>query len=150
MFNVRLFIGVPLTIAIFGSVQAQPAGEGSSTFELSASAGVNAKLSADEMTRQGDTLLAEIEAAQNHLVGLQKSARDAKDIIKLNRINDKLLQLKQLANIADTGRAHLGAAIASQNEGERYHQFSIVTLSAEKARVLRGEADACIGEELMV
>lgn len=150
MLNVRKFIGVPLLIAFLGSVQAQPSGEESSTLELGASAGVNAKLSPAEMERQAGSLLGEIQAAHDRVVGLQKSARDAKDIIKLNCINDKLLQLKQLFNIAEDARASLGAAISSQDEGERYHQFTVVTVSTEKTRILRDEADACIGEELMV
>lgn len=138
-----------LVLAAFGTVRAQSGDQGTATLDVGASAGVEAKLSPDEMTSAAGAALAEMEGAQVRLSSLQAAARQSKDIIKLNCVNDKLLQVKQLLNIADAARVSLAEAISSRNEGDRYHQYTVITVSAEKSRALRDEAEACIGEELV-
>ena len=101
------------------------------------------------MNQAAAAALQEMEGAQTRLTSLQAAARQSRDIIKLNCVNDKLLQVKQLLNIADSARVSLAEAISSRNEGDRYHQYTVITVSSEKARALRDEAEACIGEELV-
>jgi hypothetical protein len=132
----------------FGTVQAQsPDQEG--TLDVGASAGVEAKIAPEEMRGRAGSLVAEMESVQVRLTSLQQQARDSRDIIKLNCVNDKLLQVKQLLNIADSARVSLGEAVSSRNEGDRYHQFTVITVSSEKARALNDEAEACIGQEIV-
>ena len=138
-----------LVLVAFGTVHAQQGGDQGGTLDLGASAGVQAKLSPDEMNSAAQAALSEMEGAQARLTSLQAAARQSKDIIKLNCVNDKLLQVKQLLNIADAARVSLAEAIATRNEGDRYHQYTVITVSAEKSRALRDEAEACIGEELV-
>jgi len=149
MRNLRKASLAALVLMAFGSVYAQSSDESGGTLDIGASAGVEAKLSADEMSSRAGSHLQEMEGVQSRLTSLQASARASRDIIKLNCVNDKLLQVKQLLNIADSARVNLSAAISSRDEGDRYHQFTVITVSAEKARALRDEAEACIGEELV-
>jgi hypothetical protein len=79
-----------------------------------------------------------------HIQHLQQVARQAKDVIKLNCVNDKLVQVKPQLNIADAGEAELEAA----GEANRMAAFDTVTQAAENIRQLREEADRCIGEPI--
>jgi hypothetical protein len=137
-----------LILAMFGTVWAQSSDQGA-TLDVGASAGVQSNISASDMSAQAGSLVAEMESTQVRLTALQASARESRDIIKLNCVNDKLLQIKQLLNIAEGARANMVGAINSRDEGSRYHNFTVITVSAEKARSLRDEAEACIGEELV-
>ena len=137
-----------LVAGAFGTVRAQSPDQ-PATVDVGASAGVSANIAPEEMRTRAGSLTAEMESVQARLTALQQQARDSRDIIKLNCVNDKLLQVKQLLNIAESARATLGQAISSRNEGDRYHQFTVITVSSEKARVLKDEAEACIGEEIV-
>lgn len=106
------------------------------------------ELSPREMLAEAERRIQEMQAMLTRVVEVQQVARKHKDVIRLNCVNDKLLQVKQLLNIAESARNDLVEAAAAGNEEERYHQYSQITISHEKASVLRDEADACVGEEL--
>ena len=107
-----------------------------------------AQLSPAEMSSKADDDIASMKTALTRVLQLQQSARKQKDIIKLNCVNEKLIQVKQLLNIAEMSRTNLTEAIANRDEGGRYHQFGQVTVAGEKTSSLRDEAEACIGDEL--
>jgi len=108
-----------------------------------------ADMSPQEMSDTADDLIDEMKGILKRVVELQQLARNQKDVIKLNCVNDKLLQLKQLLNIAESARTEMIEAIVNKDDGDRYHQFEQIVLVAEKVRVLRDEAEGCIGEELV-
>jgi len=108
-----------------------------------------AEMSPDEMVKESDRLK---KAMQDHLkrvVALQQMARKQKDVIKLNCVNDKLLQIKQLTNIADNSLTNMHEAIAQEDDASRYHEFGRLVISEQQIGALVGEAEACIGEELV-
>ena len=143
----KLLMGV-LVIAAFGNVQAQPADDTPSHGDET-ELGVEAKLSPEEMAAKADQLLAGMDAVLKRVIELQQDARKQQDIIKLNCVNDKLLQVKQLLNIAENSKTDLSQAIAERNEGDRYHQFTRITVASDKSNALRDEAEACVGQELV-
>ena len=149
MRNRRKLMTAALVLGAFGTVRAQSSGDQGATLDVGASASVEAKIEPGEMSSRAGSLVGEMESIQSRLTQLQVQARESRDIIKLNCVNDKLLQVKQLLNIADSARTSLSEAIAGRNDGDRYHQFTVITVSSEKARALRDEAEACIGEELV-
>jgi hypothetical protein len=78
-----------------------------------------------------------------HVQHLQIVARREKDVIKLNCVNDKLVQLKPQLNLWDRTQAEL-AGVTDGTTRE-----AIVTElnnSTQRVRQLRQEADQCIGE----
>ena len=129
-----------LLVLTVGAVQAAPDDAAGGGAAVSGSA--TAKISAQEMTTRGAQLMTQMEEAQRRLVELQMLARKATDIIKLNCVNDKLLQVKQLLNIAEGAKVNLGAA----SDEERTHAYTEITISSEKVATLRGEAEGCVGE----
>ncbi len=106
-------------------------------------------LSPEQMMEKANEYIDDMKSMHKRMLTLQGAARKQKDIIKLNCVNDKLLQLKQLLNIADEARNALTEAITLEKEDERYHQYEQIELAHEKAMALRDEAEACIGEELV-
>ena len=99
---------------------------------------------------RGQVTILSAQAADDaqHVEQLRLTARKQKDVIKLNCINDKYLQIKSLLNISDEAASRLDVAILGKDEEGRYHEFTKFTISVEKVKALRGEADACVGEEL--
>lgn len=108
-----------------------------------------AQISPREMTSKASEFITEMQGVLEHVVELQTAARKQKDVIKLNCVNDKLLQVKTLLKIAEAARTNLVEAIAQGNDAGRYHQYSQITIAHENVTVLRDEASACIGEELI-
>lgn len=117
--------------------------------EVTASIQKESNLTPAEMQAKSEEHLKEMHETLARVVELQKLARKQKDVIKLNCVNDKLLQVKQLLNIAEAGRTDMVEAIAQQDSESTQHQFSQVTISREKTDGLRSEAEGCIGEELI-
>lgn len=136
--------------AVGGVVLAQNAG-------VDAPAKKKATIGTQAMLDGSVTLIGKMQAALKNIVKLQQVARDQKDVIKLNCVNDKLLQVKQLLNIADKARTNLLAATvgdaASSDDPEndttgRYHEFGRITIAEQQVSVLSSEAENCIGEDL--
>ncbi|HSK00540.1 MAG TPA: hypothetical protein VK932_04835 [Kofleriaceae bacterium] len=109
------------------------------------------KLSLPEMVARAGTLEVQIKADLRHVLHLQTKARQAKDVIKLNCINDKLVQLKAQVNIFDSAHASLRAGLEDEGAGAgagdaRQAAFGEVTEVGSAVKTLRAEADICVGE----
>jgi len=106
--------------------------------------GVTMTLSQVEIGVRVRTLHDQTRADARHIQHLQQIARKQKDVIKLNCVNDKLVQVKPQMNIADTQEAELDGA----KDADRMTIFEGISQAAENVRRLREEADQCIGEPI--
>jgi len=102
-----------------------------------------------EMMHEVNKLVKKMVQGLREVVKIQKVARKQQDVIKLNCVNDKLLQIKQLVNIADGAALEIVEAIEQNDESERYHQFGKIVIGEEQVRGLVEEAKNCMGEELI-
>ena len=132
----------PQPTAPAGGSPAQP------TPDVSVPMEKEAQISPQEMERTATTIAERASADEKRVEALKIEARKQKDVIKLNCINDKLLQIKQLLNILEDGLSKLSLAIADSDDGERYHRYTVIKISGEKISGLRDEAEACVGEEI--
>jgi hypothetical protein len=80
-------------------------------------------------------------ADAQHVQHLQQVARREKDVIKLNCVNDKLVQIKPLMNVIDSSQASLDLDPSTS--------LTMITQAGESIRRLREEADQCIGEPVL-
>jgi hypothetical protein len=119
------------------------------TPDITAPGETTAKLSPRELVTETKKLLVEMEGFHVRVLQLQASARKAKDVIKLNCVNEKLLAVKQLLNIGESAENDLTEAIASSDRDAQIHQYSQVKLAHERATAERDEAEGCIGEEIV-
>jgi hypothetical protein len=107
--------------------------------------GVAAVLPLAELQSRVHLLHEQTRGDARHMQHLQQIARKEKDIIKLNCVNDKLVQVKPQMNIADQAESELEGA---QDAG-RMAIFDTIAQAAENVRRLREEADQCIGEPIL-
>ena len=107
-----------------------------------------AELPAAEMSKNADGMLVKMRDVLKRIVQLQGIARKQKDVIKLNCVNDKLLQVKQLVNIGESNKTNLDEAIARDDESGRYDFYSNITIANDQVSTLGAEAEQCIGQDL--
>jgi hypothetical protein len=79
---------------------------------------------------------------------LQKleEARNTKDVVKLNCVNEKLTQIKGLLRISEQSDVQLQEAVARKETATAEHEFTKVTIARSKVDQLRAEAEQCIGQ----
>lgn len=75
-----------------------------------------------------------------HVSHLRESARKAKDVIRLNCVNDKLVQMQPLMNTLDRLQVEVQVNASAMTE---------VVTTADGVHHLRDEADGCGGESLL-
>ena len=92
----------------------------------------------DEAMVRGQQLRNEMLEDGHHVQHLQALARREKDVIKLNCVNDKLVQIRPLLNIGDRAQADIAAGQAGG--------MAELTNARQTVHRLREAADQCIGE----
>ncbi len=122
--------------------------EGAATAELGI-AGTDeakkpAKFSPEEVIKKSNELQIQMDQDMVHVSRLQQKARKDKDVIKLNCVNDKMVQMKATMNLADDKRSQLTDALTLSN-GRGPQAFSDYTKNAGDIKKLREEADVCVG-----
>lgn len=122
------------------------AGAASSSTTTTASADLRGQFSLAEMHARIQLLHEQTRSDARHILHLQQIARQAKDVIKLNCVNDKLVQVKPILNLLD----EQSLEVDSSSDGERGLVFDKVTGAAESVHRLREEADQCIGEPVTI
>jgi hypothetical protein len=153
----RRFARAVLVMVVFGGTgfadqteapgqQAQPGQTGSSDVDIMFRQQAN--LTPQEMITESDKSVDLMQRGLNRVLLLQEQARKQNDIIKLNCVNDKLVQIKAAINIGEQSRNDLREAIARNDEGARGHAFIKVTIATQKVQVLIQEAENCVGQDL--
>ena len=105
-------------------------------------------LSTSEMTTQVTDYKKRMEEVAKRIQLLIEEARKQKDIIRINCLTDKLVQVKANQNIADrSGQAMADAGARNDRDGA-FHEFTRITIVNQNVQVLGGEAEACVGEDL--
>jgi hypothetical protein len=101
-------------------------------------------LTADEISKKSTELKTQMDQDLVHVGRLQAKARKDKDVIKLNCVNDKMVQIKAMLNLADDNRAQITDALTLGN-GRAPELFSTFSRSASDVKKLREDADVCVG-----
>lgn len=134
----------PFVVLLGGGALA--ANDGKSAAEMTLSKSAN--LTPQEMVAQSKELMSQMRDVQRRVEGLQEVAKKQKDIIKLNCVNDKLLQVRGHVAVGDNAIKGLDEAVAKGDDGQRQHEFSRLSILHQKVGVLGTEAENCIGEDL--
>ena len=105
-------------------------------------------LTAEEMVTQSREYAKNMGEVLKRIQVLQDQAKREKDIIRLNCVTDKVVQVRVNISIAEQSMASLQEAVTRADEGERTHEFTRLTIVNQKVQVLGAEAENCIGEDL--
>jgi hypothetical protein len=103
-----------------------------------------ATLTVAEMQARSETLMTQITEDHRQVIYLKELAKKQKDVIKLNCVNDKLVQLKAQMNFADSTNGELQAALTA-NADTRFDLFVKLSGDREAIRTLKDQATACVG-----
>ncbi|MFT3695024.1 MAG: hypothetical protein QM831_17940 [Kofleriaceae bacterium] len=103
------------------------------------------KLTNADISTKAAGLETQIQEADHQLTLLKAKAVKMKDVIKVNCVNDKLVQAKAQMNIADNASSALQIAMAKNNDEERNTEFGNLSQAADSMKQLKEEAAACIG-----
>ncbi|PTL79223.1 hypothetical protein [Vitiosangium sp. GDMCC 1.1324] len=80
------------------------------------------------------------------VLGKLEEARRAKDVVKLNCVNEKLTQIKGLLRISEQADVALQEAVARRENTASEHEYTKVMIAQQKVSQLRTEAEKCIGQ----
>ena len=94
--------------------------------------------SADALKRMGQVL--------KDVLSKLEEARNTKDVVKLNCVNEKLTQVKGLLRISEQSDVALQEAVAKRESLASEHEFTKVTIAKSKVEQLRAETEECIGQ----
>jgi hypothetical protein len=75
-----------------------------------------------------------------------EEARNEKDVVKLNCVNENLTQLKGLVRVAEQSEIALQEDIAKGDEANARHEYAKIDLASQRTKQLRADAEQCIGQ----
>jgi hypothetical protein len=102
----------------------------------------------EEMVAQAKSYFQSMNEVLKRVQTLVDQSKKGKDIIRLNCVTDKLVQVRVNMNIGEQSMTALQEAVTRADEGERTHEFTRLTIVNQKVQVLGAEAENCIGEDL--
>jgi hypothetical protein len=79
------------------------------------------------------------------VLGKLEEARNQKDVIRLNCVNEKLTHIKGFIRIAEQADVAMQEAHAKNDETEAIHEFTKVVIAGQRVAQKRAEAEACGG-----
>ena len=148
---------VPLLFALVASVAFSqtpgadaPATSGAAAASGSASSGfdvanVQNVPDGEKVRRSSEALTRMRDVLKEVLVKLEE-ARNTKDVVKLNCVNEKLTQIKGLLRISEQADVSMQESIAKAEKQSAEHEFTKVMIARQKVEQLRAEAEECIGQ----
>ena len=109
-----------------------------------------ASLSPAEQTAWADEKSATIVQTREYVNRLLSAARqaDRPDIVRINCLNNKLMEINAQIGAFEDRRTALREAITMGDNERRLHEYRVLVVVYQKIQSLRGEAEACIGEEM--
>jgi hypothetical protein len=99
-----------------------------------------------EKVRVSAEAVTKMRGSLKDVLGKLEEARNSKDIVKLNCVNEKLTQIKGLLRISEQSDVQLQEAVAKKETGTAEHEYTKVTIARSKVDQLRAEAEECIGQ----
>jgi|DewCreStandDraft_4_1066084.scaffolds.fasta_scaffold00284_30 hypothetical protein len=99
-----------------------------------------------EKIERSSQYLAEMKQILGSVLKLLKEARDEKDVIKVNCVNEKLTSIKGLIRISEQADVALQEAVAKGESDTSAHEFHKLVISHQKIKILKTEAEQCVGE----
>jgi hypothetical protein len=99
-----------------------------------------------EKLRRSVDALARMRNILKEVLSKLEEARNTKDVVKLNCVNEKLTQIKGLLRISEQSDVALQEAVAKKESSQAEHEFTKVMIARQKVDQLRAEAEECIGQ----
>lgn len=102
-------------------------------------------LSDQQKLSQAEDHLGRMKQVLKQVIGRLEDARNEKDIVRLNCVNEKLTQIKGLLKVSEQADIAMQEAVARRDEAAEA-EFQKITIARAKVDQLRSEAEECIGQ----
>ena len=138
-----------MVTAFFGAIAVLHADTETPAVSGQASVGVSVHLTVPEMRAKSVSFKSEVEGHYQAVLQLQNRIRQAKDVIKLNCINDRLIQLKAQMNIVDGNSRQLEDLLAKDDpnaDTDRQTTYRQLEEAVAGVAKLHEAANTCVGE----
>jgi hypothetical protein len=89
--------------------------------------------------------IARMKAALTQVLGRAEQARNEKDVVKLNCVNEKLTQIRALIKVAEQADSALRESMATRDAGGDA-EFSKIAIARRKVDGLRTDSEQCVGQ----
>lgn len=132
-------------VATFAPAYGQESNPSSASTATSSDATTEQLTDAERLRRSASVLVRMRDALKDVLSKLEE-ARETKDVVKLNCVNEKLTQIKGLLRISEQSDVALQEAVTKREQSAAEHEFTKVTIAGQKVDQLRAEAEECIGQ----
>ncbi len=99
----------------------------------------------EELIAQGEAVVRRGNAISQSVLSMLQDARKEADIIKITCLDDKLAQVN--ANL-HTAESRLDALKKAVDPDLRMHEYTVLTVLAQKLQVLDQEAHQCVGQAM--
>ncbi len=103
-------------------------------------------LSDPEKIRRSAEAVAKMRTALKDVLVKLEEARNSKDVVKLNCVNEKLTQIKGLLRISEQSDIALQESVAKKESATAEHEYTKVSIAVVKVNQLSAEAEECIGQ----
>lgn len=98
----------------------------------------------DKLEAAADNI-ARMKAALKQVLGRAEQARNEKDVVKLNCVNEKLTQIKALIKVAEQADIALHESVSTKDSGGEV-EFSKIAIARTKVDGLRADSEQCVGQ----
>ena len=105
------------------------------------------QLSGPDQLREAGSVIETMNSQRRRVSDLLDRARQERDIIKVNCLNDKLTQIDVTLRSAREHQELLQTAVSINNDGQRNHEFTLITIQRQRTEQFEAEARQCIGED---
>jgi hypothetical protein len=111
-----------------------------------APAAPTSSLTNPEKLQRADEYLDRMKQVMKQVLKLLEEARNEKDVVKLNCVNEKLTQVKGLLRVSEQADISLQESVAKNEKDTADHEFQKISIAKTKVEQLRAEAEECIGQ----
>jgi hypothetical protein len=108
----------------------------------------NISLGPQETVAQSKDYFVKMRDTEKRILSLQSRAAKDRDMVKLNCVGDKLIQVRGHLTVTDQSLQNMNTAVSRGDDGARQHEFTRVTILYQKVVTLGTEAEQCIGEDV--
>ncbi len=129
-----------LVLALVGALAAASA-SGQGKGAMAAPSG----LSDSQKLAQADDHVNRMKQALKQVIAHLEEARNDKDIVRLNCVNEKLTQVKGLIKVSEQADIALQEAVA-RRDGSTDAEYQKIAIARAKVDQLRAEVEECIGQ----
>jgi hypothetical protein len=110
--------------------------------------GDTTKMTPQESLARSKQMSTQMTTTEARVATLAKRAETKKDMVMMNCVSDKLVQLRGYMAVGNNAAGAVEQAVQRGNDGERAHNLDRQIIVYQKVLVLGTEAEGCIGEDV--